>query len=374
MPQVKKQNNNINAFLSFLRAGLWERSVRPGFVGEVDFGALFQLAREQSVVGLLAAGLESVEKSRVPQSVRRDFLQQVLMLESKNRQMNDVVKDLMGTFSKAGITACLVKGQGIAQCYERPAWRAMGDVDLMLDYENYEKAKPVLARWAGQAGKEGSGKHFEVHPDPFEIEIHGSFYTGLHPELDARLDVLKEEAFARKAFRPWAVDSQVLLLAPEYDAIYVFSHILHHFFQGGIGLRQLCDWCRLLWTFRSSFDCTALEQRLRYLSLLSEWKVFGAFAVAYLGMPASAMPLYDARHPYRCKTRLLLNYILEVGNFGHNRDVSYYRKYPYLIRKGISLCRKSGDFLRHARLFPRDSLLFLSHFLRKGTRAVAEGR
>jgi len=361
-------------FSLLLRKGLWPDNDPIQVPADVDWKSIVRLAREQAVVGLIAAGMENVEKENVPKSVRRDLMQQVLLLEGKNQKMNEVVKELMACFSSTGITACLVKGQGIAQCYERPAWRAMGDVDLMLDYENYEKAKPVLARWAGQAGKEGSGKHFEVHPDPFEIEIHGSFYTGLHPDLDARLDVLKEEAFSRKAFRPWSVDSQILLLAPEYDVIYVFSHILHHFFQGGIGLRQLCDWCRLLWTYRSSFDCAALEQRLRYLGLLSEWKIFGAFAVAYLGMPASAMPLYDARHPYRCKTRLLLNYILEVGNFGHNRDVSYYRKYPYLIRKGISLCRKSGDFLRHARLFPRDSLLFLSHFLRKGTRAVAEGR
>lgn len=371
---MRIQDTTLIAFFALIRAGLWEHNVRTFPAGEIDYDALFQLAMEQAVIGLAAAGIEDLERDRIPQSVRRSFLQQVLVLESKNQQMNKVIIDLMDTFSDAGITACLVKGLGIAQCYNRPAWRAIGDVDLMLDSENYEKAKSVLECWAGQAGTEGCGKHFEVHPDPFEIEIHGSFYTGLHPELDVRLDVLKEEAFARKAFRPWDVDPQILLLAPEYDVIYVFSHILHHFFQGGIGLRQLCDWCRLLWTFHASFDCAALEWRLRYLGLLSEWKVFGAFAVTYLGMPAYAMPLYDVRHSYRRKTRLLLNYILEVGNFGHNRDISYYRRYPYLIRKGISLCRKSGDFLRHARLFPRDSILFLFHFLHKGIKAVAEGR
>ena len=127
-----------------------------------------------------------------------------------------------------------------------------------------------------------------------------------------------------------------------------------------------------MWTYRVQIDRHTLEQRLQYLGLQSEWKVFGAFAVAYLGMPA-AMPLYDEKRPYTRKTRLLRNFILEVGNFGHNRDNSFYQKYPYLIRKGIALRRKSSDFLRHARLFPRNSLHFFLHFLKQGIRAVGEG-
>ena len=366
-----------DSFFALLKIGLWQFPAELSndkYVPSIEWDILTRLAEEQAVVGLVAAGQEKMGPDEVPKTVRRGFVKRVLALESKNLQMNEVVSDIMTTFSKAGITACLVKGQGIAQCYERPLWRSAGDIDLMVSFADYEKAKDVLEQWSGQVGKEGAGKHFEVHPEPYEVEVHGSFYTGLSPSLDARLDVLKEEAFAKRAFCPWSVDERVLLLSPDYDVIYVFSHILHHFFLGGIGLRQICDWTRLLWTYRDEIDHSFLEQRLNYLGLLSEWKAFGAFAVNYLGMPASAMPFYDERHPYRKKTRLLLNFIMEVGNFGHNRDYSFYQKYPYLIRKAKALSRKGGDFVRHARIFPRDSIVFLLHFLKRGTRAVVEGR
>ena len=59
-----------------------------------------------------------------------------------------------------------------------------------------------------------------------------------------------------------------------------------------VGLRQFCDWCRLLWTYRRSINVGLLEARLNEMGLVSVWKAFGAFAVEYLGMPGEAMPLY----------------------------------------------------------------------------------
>ena len=36
---------------------------------------------------------------------------------------------------------------------------------------------------------------------------------------------------------------QVFLPAPDEDVVFVFSHILQHFYKEGIGLRQICVWC-----------------------------------------------------------------------------------------------------------------------------------
>ena len=58
------------------------------------------------------------------------------------------------------------------------------------------------------------------------------------------------------------------------------------------------------------------------------------------------------------KADRIMEFILMSGNFGHNRDMSYYDKYPYLVRKVISLGRRCGDLFRHARIFPLDSLKF----------------
>lgn len=116
-----------------------------------------------------------------------------------------------------------------------------------------------------------------------------------------------------------------------------------------------------------------LESRLRKMGLMTEWKAFGAFAVDYLGMPSEAMPFYSACDKWKRKANQLCEFILEVGNFGHNRDMTYYDSKPYLIRKTISLGRRCGDLIHHARIFPLDSLRFFPNIMFNGLRSIVRG-
>ena len=97
--------------------------------------------------------------------------------------------------------------------------------------------------------------------------------------------------------------TQVFLPGYDCDAIYVFTHILQHFYKGGIGLRQVCDWCRLLWTFKDKLNLELLESQIRKAGLMSEWKAFGVFAVEYLGMPKEAMPFYSDSPKWSIKAK-----------------------------------------------------------------------
>ena len=109
------------------------------------------------------------------------------------------------------------------------------------------------------------------------------------------------------------------------------------------------------------------------MGLVSEWHAFAAFAVDSLGMPAEAMPLYDASDRWSRKARRIRAFILKVGNFGHNRDQSYYSRYPFLVRKAISMGRRCGDLVRHTLIFPLDSLRFFPSIVFNGLRNAARG-
>ena len=154
------------------------------------------------------------------------------------------------------------------------------------------------------------------------------------------------------------------------DVVFVFCHILQHFFFGGIGLRQICDWCRLLWACQDSIDTGLLILRLRQMRLLSEWKVFAAFAVEYLGMPRDAMPFYSVRPQWSRKARRLMRFVMLTGNFGHNRDKSYFKKYPYLVRKLISFWAGVKYALKRVPIFPLDAVSRFFCFVSYGTGAV----
>ena len=361
--------------MELVRAGLWEKEARLLQLKDIDYTRVLSLAEEQSVVGLVAAGLEHVVDVKIPSQDVLQFVGQTLQLEQQNQVMNNFIGVLVDKMREVGIYTLLVKGQGIAQCYEKPLWRACGDVDFFLSEENYIKAKDFLIPLASSVEEEYvREKHLGMIIDPWVVELHGSLYCGLSSRMERGLDEIKNDVFYRGNVRSWMNGyTQVFLLSAGNDAVYVFTHILQHFYKGGIGIRQICDWSRLLWTYRADIDRMLLERRLKKMGLMSEWKAFGAFAVEYLGMPVEAMPLYSSDKKWKRKAGRICTFILEVGNFGYNRDKSYFGKYPYVIRKAISFGRRVGDLYRHARIFPMDSVRFLPRIVINGVRSAMRG-
>ena len=369
------KDKNLVAFFALLRAGLWEKKVRLEPYGEIDFKYILNLVEEQSVVGLIAAGIEHAVDGR---PAKKDVLQLIgrtVQLEQRNQAMNYFIGVLVEKMREAGIYALLVKGQGVAQCYERPLWRACGDIDLFLSDDNYEKAKAFLTPLAASVEEEYvREKHMGMSIDSWVVELHGRLYSGLSSRIEKELDNVYRDSFHQGDVRFWDNNGvQVFQLSVENDAFYVFTHILQHFFKEGVGLRQICDWCRLLWKHRESLNTTKLESRVKRAGLLSEWKAFAAYAVEWLGMPADAMPMYDSSDKWIKKTNNINRFILSVGNMGHNRDMSHFSKYPYLIRKCVSMGRRTSDLINHARIFPLDSLRFFPRIMWNGVKSAVRG-
>ena len=368
-------NNNIDAFLALVRAGLWEKEVQLSHLGSVDYTEIYRLASEQTVVGLVAAGLEHVRDIAVPRPIALDFVQLAIPLEERNNAMNDFILSLVKKMKRLGIYALLLKGQGLAQVYERPLWRSCGDVDLFLFGDNYEKAKSFLLPLATSVEKEYQREmHLGMVVKGFVVELHGTLYCGLSPRVDSELDAIKRAVLYDGEVGCWQNgDTHVFTLSVEDNAVYVFTHILQHFFKGGVDLRQICDWCRLLWKNSDNIDLKKVEARINRMGLMSEWKAFGSFAVEYLGMPGEAMLFYSDSEKWKRKAERICAYILETGNMGHNRDMSYFSNQPYLIRKCVSMGRRIGDLMNHARTFPFDSLRFLPTIMLNGVKSAMKG-
>lgn len=396
-------------FLELVRAGLWggQRPVQGSSTSEatksmtrfkvqdsVDWGEVYQLAQEQAVVGLALQGVEELRAKslelrakdlelRMPRALLLQWIGEVQVIEQRNRAMNAFIAELIEKLRKADIHAVLVKGQGIAQCYEKPLWRTSGDVDLLLSDDNYEKAKIFLRSLGKVTEPEEIGKrHLAMEIDGWTVELHGKLHCGISWEVDRGLEEIRHEIFNNGKvreieFNSSSMDSRtasVFLPEIECDVIYVFAHILQHFFKGGIGLRQICDWCRLLYTYRDSLNYELLESRIREMGLMTEWKAFGALTIEYLGFPKDSMPLLDSSRVQKFKRKAyrLMEFILEVGNFGHNRDASY-MKYPYLVRKCFSMRRRIQDLCRHFIIFPLDSLKFFPYIMFNGIRSAIRG-
>lgn len=355
----------IDTFFELLRAGLWEREVQLLRYKDIDYAAIMRIAEEQAIVGLVTAGLEHVVDIRIPQEWVLQFVGSTLQIEQQNKDMNEFLACLIEQLRNEDINAILVKGQGIAQCYEKPLWRACGDIDLLLDDANYEKAKQILLPLAIKIEPEiKSLKHQGMTlKDGFVVELHGKLHSRLSNRMDKMIDEVQKDVLVKGNVRACQMGrTPVFLPSPDNDVFFIFTHILKHFYIEGIGLRQICDWCRLLWTYRDSLNQRLLEIRLRKAGLMTEWKAFAAFAVDHLGMPAEAMPFYDSG--LKNKADCIMEFILDSGNFGHNRNFN--RSQNYLTGKVQAFCFKLRDFARHARIFPLDSMTFFPHYVING--------
>ena len=366
---MMKLDNNLQAFFAVVRAGLWADAESTdsrnfGFVESVDWVDIYRLAEEQSVIGVVLAGIERLRNDdtnlSVPQKLLLQWIGEVQMLEQQNKAMNKFIAGLIERLRKADIYSLLVKGQGIALCYERPLWRACGDVDLLLSEDNYNKAITYLTPLCSNKEREYHyNKHQGFTIDSWVVELHGSLRGALSSRIDKVLDKIKDEIIYEGHVRTWINGkTQVFLPSVNSNVIYVFSHVLTHFYKGGLGLRQVCDLCRLLWNYRTDLDLQLLESRIRRMGLLSEWKTFSAFAVDYLGMPTEAMPFYSTDKKWKKKADRICSFILEVGNMGHNHKKTP-RSANSIIRNTQAWIKILSLYFKHRSISPNVSKAIL---------------
>lgn len=351
---MRRLDNSIEAFFELVRSGLWEKEARLVSLDKIDFKNIYRLAEEQSVLGLVAAGLEHIVDVKAPKDITLQIAGQALQLEQRNKAMNDFIADIIGKMRKAGIYTLLVKGQGIAQCYERPLWRTAGDIDFYLSEINYRNAKSFLTPLAKILEPEDQNRlHFGMTIDQWIVELHGTLHVGISKRMNEVSDEVHEDIFYNGNVRSWNNKGvQVFLPNADNDAIIIFNHFINHFYGEGLGLRQICDWCRLLWTYRKEINRQLLEKRLRKMSLMTEWRAFGAFAVEYLGMPPEEMPFYCDKSKYRTKASKIKRLIIETGAFGSNKDSCYRQNTTKWREYALTSYRRFGEFARIATIFP----------------------
>lgn len=380
-----KLDNNQRAFFELLRAGLWsgQRPVQElkclKVQGSVDWMKVYQLAQEQSVQGIVLQGVEELRANNIelniPKVLLLQWIGEVQMLEQRNKEMNAFIAELIEKLRKNDIYAILVKGQGIAQCYEKPLCRTSGDVDLLLSKDNYEKAKIFIQPMGVLTEpEEANMKHLAIQIEQWSVELHGTL-RGSITRIDRVIDEVQNDVFFGGNVRSWQNGKiQVFLPAPNEDVFFVFAHILQHYYFEGIGLRQICDWCRLLYTYKESLNHKLLESRLLKAGIMTDWKAFGAFAVDYLGMPVEAMPLLDSSivKKFKRKADRIFEFVMESGNFGHNRDIGYKQKYPFVIRYAMSFWLYTKLAMKRFAISPRNAIMAWWTIVKMGANAAAK--
>ena len=373
-------NRSQTQFLELLRAGLWGVAADPEIFkpDSVDWKAVLRIAKEQTMMVVVADGIETLPKELWP---AKEAMMKLAMMRIKTEQahrlLNSTITQIVNALEAEGVHSVLLKGQGIAQNYRRPESRTCGDIDLYTGLGGYTRAYEIIeALHEGRPHKEAAECTHHLHTDlnGVEVEIHRqtSFLHG--KRMDANFQEWSkqslDELFGSEALEMWDNGGTAVALAPAtYNAFFILHHAVRHMTTEGVGFRQICDWVMLLHRCHSQVEVQLLSRKLKELRMERIWAEFGRLAVNYLGLPADELPLAPANLAPTCRTHKLLQHIFISGNFGrfdaNGRDHS---QVPYLVRKWRSFTFQSKRLVKLFRLFPGYATAYMWHWF---TGAVA---
>lgn len=370
MPMDRAQTQ----FLELLRAGLWGVAADPeNFKPDsVDWKAVLRVAKEQTMLVVVADGIETLPKDLWPaKEVMTKLAMMRIKTEQAHRLLNSTIAQIVNALEAEGVHSVLLKGQGIAQNYRRPESRTCGDIDLYTGLGGYQRAYEIIeALHEGRAHREAAECTHHLHTDlnGVEVEIHRqtSFIHGKRMDANFQKWTVEslDEQFGTGGLPVWDDDGTPVALAPAtYNAFFILHHAVRHMTTEGVGFRQICDWVMLLHKCHAHVDAEVLGRKLEELRMTRIWQEFGRLAVNFLGLPVEELPLAPKDIAPTRRTHLLLRHIFISGNFGrfdaNGRDHS---EVPYLVRKWRSFTFQSRRLAKLFRLFPGYATAYMWHW------------
>lgn len=365
-------------FFILLRIGLWGGIADPlKFPPETNWKEIYRLSQQQTVVGVVYDGLSTLPTSSQPEPVLlRQWYTHVMKIEQSHELLDQQLTKIIPLMHSEGIYPVLLKGQGVAQNYPNPIRRQCGDIDLYVGKKDCKKATLILSRLGAQAEsktKKNNSKHESFYLNKVNIELHFLVEKLRNPFYNRRFQQWTEYHLKREKINTWHINSTGILLPPiNFDALYIFTHIYHHFISGGVGLRQLCDWTLYLHAFRNKIEQQELFKDLKALGLIHAWQIFGHIAVEKLGLANKEFPFYTGN--YNKHSQKILDNIFQTGNFGfYNPD---HEKHPsgYFSGKLHSFSLKQKRLLSILPILPKDVLTFYLWYCYSGINNILTGK
>ena len=351
------QAKSVKAHLDFLRYSLNEDSPVPDSVSDIDWDELLLFGRKQAIAGVLYHGLARMgDSAHKPSSatILKWYATYAAIKKANMQVYRDASALTTGLYRDFLVKSCVLKGQGNALMYPDPYMRTSGDIDIWC------QIRPEASADAGQTDVQTQRKHYfwTVDPEiaklikiarrqdnkgeigyhhielnvmktPVELHFFPSFMGNIVHEKRLRrwFDDHKDEQFRNMVQLPDGLGT-ICIPTNSFNVVFQLSHLMHHFFFEGIGLRQMIDYYYLLRRRLTPDEKQQALGTLRHTGMLK-------FASAVMYIMRDVLGLDDEFlfvKPNERIGRLLLSEIIHSGNFGF-----YDERYSF---KGLSTYRQ----------------------------------
>ena len=319
-----------------------------------EWQEIFLESQRQALSGIAFSGIEKLpESQRPPKQLMLQWYMLVAKLEDMNRHLNVRSIQVTNRFLEDGFMGCVLKGQGNAVMYPMPLRRQCGDIDIwLLPKEEYgisnwnwkESREKILDYVLKRFPNESVRYHHVEFPalKDVAIEVHYIPMFMQNPwglrHLLKFFEENKDEEFNNYVELPENI-GKLCVPTPRFNAVYQLTHIFIHFIIEGIGLRHFVDYYYVM-KFLKKEDHKYVQNQLKKINLYG-------FSQAVMYVLKEILGLEDHHlisPPNEKKGKILINEILEGGNFG-KYGTKYWQEDSGFMMKNWEKLKRNMHFL-----------------------------
>ena len=243
--------NDITAFFAFLRYCLGYKGDMSRVVASMDWQMLYSFASKQALLGLCFDGIERLGEE-YPEDLKRNPIGRELLMNwmgkaqqirRQNMKVNAVASKLFSMLREDGMRCCVLKGQGNALMYPNPYSRTPGDIDVWIDASRERIMEYAQKKF--ELEDDIRLQHLETSLDGVPVELHFFPCSMNNPIYHARLQKwFRRNADLQCSHIVGLPDGagDIAIPTTAFNVIYQLTHLYHHFFDEGIGMRQIIDY------------------------------------------------------------------------------------------------------------------------------------
>ena len=242
---------NTSAFFTFLRYCLGYKGDMSRVIAGMDWLELYSFASKQALLGLCFDGIERLGKE-YPEELRLNPIGRELLMtwmgkaqqiRRQNMKVNAVAGKLFAMLREDGMRCCILKGQGNALMYPNPYSRTPGDIDVWIDASRERILEYAQKKF--ELGDDIRLQHLETSLDGVPVELHFFPCSMNNPIYHARLQKwFRRNADLQCSHIVGLPDGagDIAIPTTAFNVVYQLTHLYHHFFDEGIGMRQIIDY------------------------------------------------------------------------------------------------------------------------------------
>ena len=243
--------NDITAIFAFLKYCLGSKSDVSKVIAGMDWQELYSFASKQALLGLCFEGIERLGKEYPEELKQNPIGRELLMtwmgkaqqIHRQNMKVNVVAGKLFSMLREDGMRCCVLKGQGNALMYPNPYSRTPGDIDVWIDASRERIMEYAQKKF--ELGDDIRLQHLETSLDGVPVELH-FFPCSMNNILyHARLQKwFRRNADLQCSHIVGLPDGagDIAIPTTAFNVVYQLTHLYHHFFDEGIGMRQIIDY------------------------------------------------------------------------------------------------------------------------------------